>query len=198
MKKLDPRSVIIGFLVAVIGFMSLGAVNTTFDSITVGEIILKDENLLIKDMWQDDILMIAGDEFVHGVFVYNKKGDQIAVIGESDSGGGVLDITNSAGQNTIELTQTVDGGAIKLFNSTGQNTINLTQNSYKNGIVSINSNTGQNSIVVGVSKNGTGLFQMFNKHEKGVVFIGSTNEADGHITLSDRYGEAQWQASGKR
>ncbi len=30
-KKLDPRSVIIGFLVAVIGFMSLGATDSTFD-----------------------------------------------------------------------------------------------------------------------------------------------------------------------
>ena len=38
MKKLDPRSVIIGFLVAVIGWMSMGATNSTFDSITVGDI----------------------------------------------------------------------------------------------------------------------------------------------------------------
>lgn len=35
MKKLDPRSVLIGFLVAVIGFMAIGATDSTFDTITV-------------------------------------------------------------------------------------------------------------------------------------------------------------------
>ena len=48
MRKLDPRSVIIGFLLAVIGFMSIGATDKTakFDTIEVNKIFIRDGGLI--------------------------------------------------------------------------------------------------------------------------------------------------------
>ena len=48
MKKLDPRSVIIGFLVAVIGFMSIGATSPDghFKTLTVNDINIPSEGYI--------------------------------------------------------------------------------------------------------------------------------------------------------
>jgi hypothetical protein len=176
MKRLDPRSVIIGFLIAVIGFMSMGATNNTFDSITVGEIILKNTALKIKDSKQNDILMIAGDDFTNAMFLYNKAGKDVAVIGENDNGGGLMSLCNNAGQETIALTQTTgNNGSISLYDNTGQKTIALTHTTGNIGSIGIN-----------------------NKHENNIVYLSATGEDDGHIILSDRYGEGQWVVTGKR
>ena len=175
MKRLDPRSVIIGFLVAVIGFMSLGAVNTTFDSITVGKIIMKDEILSINDKSLAQVVTVVAGEG-NSVFFSNKKGDYVTTIGQSDNGDGAIVINNKDDQETIVLSHTPDGhGRININNKDGQESIALSHSTVHNGLISVN-----------------------NKHEKNIVWISATEEGDGHIVLSDRYGEGQWGRTGKR
>ncbi len=176
MKKLDPRSVIIGFLIAVIGFMSIGATNTTFDSITVGEIILKNDDLKIKNSKQDDILLIVGYDLAHGLIMYNNAGESVALIGENDNGNGEISIYNRSGKRTSSLSHTATGdGSLNLFTKTGRESILLSHTENDNGVVAL-----------------------FNKHQKQVIYLSTTNEGDGQIVLSDRYGEGQWGVTGKR
>jgi len=125
MKKLDPRSVIIGFLVAVIGFMSIGATNTTFDSITVGEIILKDQSLLIKTSLGNDIMILSTFPGADGIMgIYNSKGIITTTIGNSPHGGGMLEVNDSDGDRSITLGQTKNKtGAIQLDNKHNKNIV---------------------------------------------------------------------------
>ncbi len=175
MKRLDPRSVIIGFLIAVIGFMSMGATNTTFDSITVGEIILKNESLVIKTPQGGKIVKLSDNE-----------------------GNGELVLGNSKGIPTIALTHTVDGdGTLQLYNSSGQMKIRLTH-SPGGGAIDIYNGSGDKSIDLGNSRFGGGLFRLYNKYNHDTVFITSNKEGDGFIQLSDRYGDGQWAMTGKR
>ena len=111
MKKLDPRSVIIGFLVAVIGFMSMGASNSTFDSITVGEIRLKNETLPIRNIQGETILGVMSGENAHGVALMNRKGGIVTLLGAEETGGGRITVFNSNNQETITLS-----GSITIFN----------------------------------------------------------------------------------
>jgi len=130
MKKLDPRSVIIGFLIAVIGFMSMGATNSTFDSITVGNIKMKTK----------------------GLNIFAPSGKPVLSLGGSESGHGLIFATSN-GNIGIDFAEYETGGVRMTF---------------------------------------------YNGHGKETVYLGKTNESDGFIILSDRYGEAQWSMTGKR
>jgi len=129
MKKLDPRSVMIGFLLAVIGFMSIGATDQT----------------------------------------------------PSDGGGGGLSLSDFPEDAT--------------FNRITVNEIRLNDM----GLLDITDKDGKRVLVIerGYFKDNTRL-ELYNKHERGVVYLSTTKEEDGHIVLSDRYGEGQWGVTGKR
>jgi len=175
MKKLDPRSVLIGFLIAVIGFMSLGATDSTFDSITVGKIILKNESLFIKTPQGGTIIKLSENEGNGELILGNSKGKATIGLTHTFEGDGVININNSFGQTAIDLTHSPGGGVIDIYNGSGDKSISLTN-----------------------SKLGGGLFMLNNRHNKNTVWITSTKEADGIIQLSDRYGDGQWVARGKR
>jgi hypothetical protein len=120
MKKIDSRSVVIGFLVAVIGFMSMGATNSTFDSITVGEIILKDESLWIVDKEKREILNIAGANDIHALLLYNTEGTPIAAMSQGDDGAGAISVFNDKRKEVVRLSVTSEiDGYIGLFDRYG-------------------------------------------------------------------------------
>ena len=176
MKKLDPRSVLIGFLVAVIGFMSLGATDSTFDSITVGEIILKNQSMIFTGNNGKPILSITSGENANALFFINAAGKIVGSIAEDDAGNGSIDLFNTEGQKTIGLTATEsNSGSIGLHNVDGQKTILITHNMANGGVI-----------------------QIYNKYQKPAVYLSTTTEDDGHIILYDRYGEGQWGMTGKR
>jgi hypothetical protein len=177
MKKLDPRSVIIGFLVAVIGFMSIGATNTTFDSITVGTITMKDEGFFLVNSQNEIVLQVMSDQS-NVIAYYNKKGKPVMFIGENDDGNGIIELDNDAGKTTVLLATDDKGrGVISVMNANGQPTVTL-------------SHIGEDA--------GVGAIKIHNKHGKEVVYLSNTVEDDGQVILSDRYGEAQWAMTGKR
>ncbi len=150
MKKLDPRSVIIGFLVAVIGFMSIGATNTTFDSITVGDINIP------KRGWINFI---------------DKKGNRIMAVTTSN-GSGVIDILNSTGQKTISLSHTIaDDGAIDLYNSSGQNTINISHTTAHGGAIGLYNNSGQETISLSHTTTHDGAISLYNSSGQNTALI---------------------------
>ena len=175
MKKLDPRSVIIGFLVAVIGFMSMGATNTTFDSITVGSIKMKDEGFFLMNAENEVVLQIMASSLTNLTAFYNKKDQPMIFIGENDNGSGLIELNNDAGKTTVLLVNDKQGkGAISVYN----------ENAEPMAILS--------------SDIGGGRLDIRNKHAQTVIKLLMTTEADGGIILSDRYGEAQWAKTGKR
>ena len=199
MKKLDPRSVIIGFLVAVIGFMSMGATNNTFDSITVGEIILKDETVHIRDKNLKPIFGINASETNNSFFFYNAESSVIAGIGQDDGGSGIISVYTNGGQETIQLYQTdEDGGIISVNNNAGQEIIQLGQTINHDGTIKVYNSAGLNTIQLGHSDSGKGIVSLFNKYQKEVVYLATTKDAEGHIILADRYGKGQWDLTGKR
>jgi len=220
MKKLDPRSVIIGFLIAVIGFMSLGATNSTFESITVGEIKMKNESLAITSPDGNRILETNAFPKMNIVAFYNKEGIATALIGNSDVGDGMFEIYNAKGQNTMMLAHNPLGngvitvnnkhgktavslsggtaGDVSIYNGEGTNTVSLSHTTGNQGVVSINNNNGENIIRLGSNLSADPAIRLTNKHQKPVAALSVTDEADGFIILSDRYGEVQWSMTGKR
>jgi len=177
MKKLDPRSVLIGFLVAVIGFMSIGATNTTFESITVGEIILKNDALIFRgDTRQEPVLLLSAEKKFHGLFFINARGIITTKISEDDDGDGLIEVLNNKGQKIIKLKESRRGnGAIEVYNNKGQKIINITHSQASNGLINV-----------------------YNRHQKSVVDLGTTGDDEGQIVLSDRYGEGQWGMTGEK
>jgi len=144
MKKLDPRSVIIGFLVAVIGFMSIGATDSTFDSITVGEIKMKNETLPIRDMQGETVVGIAGSGLVRGLIVMDRKGEMNAIIGTSEN-----------------------GGRISIYNAIEQPSITLFCSDDYSGVLSINNKWGVNIAHVTATPEGDGYIILSDKHGEG-------------------------------
>jgi hypothetical protein len=197
MKKLDPRSVIIGFLVAVIGFMSMGATNSTFESITVGEIKMKDGNLKISNSFGTPVLFVTGADDFNGVTFFTSAGKIGATIGQTDDGYGLISTYNANGTPATTLSGGMTGD-VRIYNSEGTNTVSLSHSTGNQGVVSVNNNNGDNIIRLGGNLSGDASIILFNKHQKRVTGLGVTDEADGFILLSDRYGEAQWNMVGKR
>ena len=176
MKRLDPRSVIIGFLVAVIGFLLIGAKVSHFDTIRVNEIILNDKGLTIRDELLNPILMIGQDAGGNGLLrLTNKDGVGVVVLNQSKEMDGSIKLNTSEGRNRISLGLTKgNSGSLRLYNYEDQETISLSHFEKK------------------------GIIQIENEHQKRVVYLASTSENDGHIILSDRYGDSQWSVTGKR
>ena len=217
MKKLDPRSVIIGFLIAVIGFMSLGATDSTFDSITVGDIKLKNSMLKLIDTSGEDILTLEARPNYHGMYFHNSDGMPVSSLTQTDEGNGLFWINNKAGEITVELS---GGGSISINGDDGQATIRLGQSVSgsgtialknkegnevivlgtinDNGAIEIKNKAGENTISAKHSTVGDGVLMLNNKHGKGIVYITATEEQDGQIALADRYGKIQSGMTGKR
>ncbi len=150
MKKLDPRSVLIGFLVAVIGFMSLGAVNTTFDSITVGEIKMKNNVLDIRSPNGRMVMTLTGNPIYHGAIYWSSQGGKVlSQIGQSDNGGGSLSIHNRAGDETVLLGNsqpTADdngGGRISILSSHKETIVQVGETIEQDGYVALSDRYGE-------------------------------------------------------
>ena len=112
MKKLDPRSVIIGFLVAVIGFMSLGATNSTFDSITVGNIKMQTKGLNIFTPSGRAILSLGGSENGHILRFNTSNGSLGFDLAEIDVGGVRMTFYNGHGTESVYLGQTSESDGL--------------------------------------------------------------------------------------
>ena len=181
MKKLDPRSVLIGFLVAVIGFMSLGATNTTFDSITVGEIIMKND-ILKFSRWEDNniikmsVLELVNTDSVNALIFFGSKGNLLSSLGETDDG----------------------SGSVHIFNNKSQETMLFENDDKGNGMIKINDSKGNPTVFIANSIEDRGIITLSNKYQNITVYIASNNEDDGMILLADKYGDGQWGMSGKR
>jgi len=142
MKKLDPRSVTIGFLIAVIGFMSMGATNTTFDSITVGEIKMKSEKLAVRDLAGKTVLGITAGGPYRGLIVMDRIGNTNAIIGTSEESGGRITVYNAIKQTSISLYSTEN----------------------QNGALTINNKWGENIFAVSATPEGEGYISLSDKH----------------------------------
>lgn len=159
MKKLDSKSVIIGFLVAVIGFMSMGATSTDghFKTLTVNDILMPSEGY---------------------IRVLGLEGNMLMAISQNEVNDGTLLLYNRVGQNTIRLSHTPNGdGVIDLLNGEGQKTITLTHTE---------------------DGTGDGILSIFNKYQKGAIYLGTTMTGEGLITVSDKSGVGQSGLIGKR
>ncbi len=223
MKKLDPRSVLIGFLVAVIGFMSMGAKNTTFDSITVGNIVMKEESLFLWNAEKKPVIAFMASAHTNVTAFYNTKEQPMIYLAENESGNGIIQLDNNAGKTTVLLandlngrgviavngasghntvtighTEIDGGGAISVKNANGQATVSLMNDSKGNGDIRLSNNLGHETISIDHVGEDAGAIKIYNKHGKQVVYMSSTLEDDGNMILSDRYGEGQWSLTGKR
>ncbi len=159
MKRLDPRSVIIGFLVAVIGGLSIGATSTVghFKSLTVNDIMMPPEGY---------------------IRVLGMEGNMIMAISQNELNDGTLLLYNRTGQNTIRLSHTPNGdGVFDLFNVDGRKTISATH---------MDDGTGDGGISI------------FNKNQKGAVYLGTTKTGEGTIIVSDMNGVGQAGLIGRR
>jgi len=103
MKKLDPRSVIIGLLLGIISVMSIGATSTTFDTITVGDIRMKNSELNIIN--RKGIRAVNIDPYSEGTFVsiYKKNGKPDVVLGSCGNGSGTAVFYNSRQKEIVSI-----------------------------------------------------------------------------------------------
>ena len=177
MKKLDPRSVIIGFLLAVISLMSLGNTNSTFDSITVREIRIAGETLTIKradmdsDKWGYPNVHLQGSLSVTPI----KDNSESKLILDP-----ILGITSRSSTGTTMI----NGFQIVQRNEHWTAKLSPYQLKFEGPF--------------GSAKFSSASLELSNTHAKPIVLISANDEDDGLIILSDRYGENQWGMTGKR
>jgi hypothetical protein len=121
MRKLDPRSVIIGFLLAVISLMSIGAKNTTFDTITVGNIKMKNSEINI--LGRDGVRRVKFIDGFSGALMslHRDNGNPVVYIGDDGNGSGTALFLNNRMKTivTIANPQDTNDGNILLHNSNG-------------------------------------------------------------------------------
>ena len=159
MKKVDPKSVIIGFLISVIGVLSIGAASTEghFKTLTVNDILMPSEGYIrVLGMERNMIMSISQNELNDGtLLLYNRAGQNTIRLSHTPNGDGVIDLFNEAGRKTISATHTDDG-------------------------------------------TGDGGISIFNKNNKGAVYLGTTETGEGMIILSDKNGVGQAGLIGRR
>jgi len=174
MKKLDPRSVIIGFLVAVIGFMSMGATSAdgNFETLTVQNLNLSEKGYLT---------------------ISDNVGKVFMAISNSGRGG-VVQMYNLDGETIYKLADMGDrGGMLSLLQEDGKSSMTLGNNA----LVIYGKDTGQPGLIADAMA-GEGSLTTINKFNKQTVSIGNGSNDDGLILVYDKLGQATWVKSGKK
>ena len=115
-----------------------------------------------------------GDIVVNSINVLDENGNSVVWL-NADEEGGMIGVRNTDGKTVIGLGGAEDGGMLLISNSDGKTVAGL-----------------------GVDGAGGGALKTFNTHNKGVGYFGSSEDGDGVVVLSDRYGDAGWAVSGKQ
>jgi hypothetical protein len=174
MKKLDPRSVIIGFLVAVIGFMSMGATSAdgNFETLTVQNLNLSDKGYLtISDNVGKVFMAISHDNQGGIVQMYNFEGETIYKLADMGEKGGFLALYEQNGKKSVRV---------------GDHAMVV----YEKG-------SGQPRLIAD-ALNGYGKLSIINKFNKPSVIVGNGPNDDGLISLYDNEGQGTWRKSGRK
>jgi len=165
MKRLDPRSVMIGFLIAVIGLMSIAATPTDgkYETLTVKKLKLFDDK---------------------GLVVYSSNNKPIMGIYYNEGGG--IEIYNDYNIATIQLKNFGDAGMVGLLNAQGKTTALAGESG-----ISLHNEKGEARMTLSANSGG-GKMTMLNKHEKTMMYLGAGPDDNCFLSLHDKDGQAQW------
>ena len=109
-----------------------------------------------------------------------------------------LRVKDDEGRTMVLLSSFKLGGAIDIWNKDNEIVASLTNSDNSGGIVKTYNADDKMTSYLGTGKGGIGFLETFNGAGVRTGYFGTNNEKDGMITLSDRYGDIGWSASGKK
>jgi hypothetical protein len=114
MKHLDPKSLLIGILLSAVGFLSMGASNNKFKSLST------------QELW-----------------ITSEKGKPLMILRGDESGNGSLAVLNKEGSQTIDINHYTDGEPkITLHQKKMTISVELGQDEFGNGRILLVRNDG--------------------------------------------------------
>jgi hypothetical protein len=148
MRKLDPRSVMIGFLLAVIGFMSIGATGHTpsggekYNPAEDDRFIFKNdlENKRFNRLTVFEIVVPMG-----GLNFIDQAGDTIAILGSGLQKPRALTLFNESNTPMIHIGARgwdYDKGVISLSNTHGEEIVYMGETDEQDGILALKDRYG--------------------------------------------------------
>jgi hypothetical protein len=201
MKTIDAKSMLIGFLLCAVGFLTMGQTSGNLGHIEVNSITIKDNNGTDYSGWKENV---GG-----WIKIYNSDGKQIMFAGSSYNDGSIK-IFNKHELEAVDIGKMAGGGYIKTYNNDGKRTMYAGTNSgntNENGTISGNlyglietyNNDGKKTMYAGgqYPEGDNGTVKTFNKFENISTVLGH-NDGDGVLNLFDRYGDYGWGRSGKK
>ncbi len=197
MKTIDNKSLLIGVLLTIIFFITIGSQNNNGN---FNEIIAK--KLRIVDKNGETVIIGVGDEMFGGSLLTFMNGEI-----SSSIGAGQIQAWNKDGKNSATLgTQDSGNGFIKLYNSEEENILHISNNdsasfmimgkigistSEKGGMINIWGKEGGPLVSI-TANEGIGTFVTRNKFSEETVYIGTNKYDEGMIGLYDKYGDTFW------
>ncbi len=168
MKRLDPRSVIIGFLLAVIGLLSMGATdrNGRFDILEANNIIIRERgNILFRPVEANDTTITALN--IDGLQIVT-PGEHITIGRVGDDPHNIISISSTDYRTTL-----YSAGVVVEVEKEGET-------------------VGPSTTVSAES------FNVMSEHGATLATLGQSISGHGGISLYDKYGEPGWGMTGKR
>ena len=193
MKKIDPKSVIIGILGTLLIFATMGATN---DSKNLGDIVVN--SVTVVDEKGQEVGSLKS--FLNsGLLSLSQAGKKPMVLIMCEIEGGTLRTFNTDFKEIVALTVGKDnGGHLKTYNAEGKQTGYFGTNAVGGGHLKTYNAEGKETVALGTGKGGGGVLKTYNRHGKEVGYFGTNKDNDGMILLYDRYGDPGWGKTGKK
>jgi hypothetical protein len=181
MRKIDPRSVMIGFLLAVIGMLSIGATDKMghFDILEANNIIIKSGGIIGFEQVDGKLTTLNID----GLFLRDKNSSQSLVVERSKEGWPRLGLVDS------DMITHITPGGIDV------RTRDQDKPRTTSGLFEIKDNfpTKKDKTIIA-----PGLILIENKRGNTVASLGFTRSGHGALELNDGDGNTGWSKTGKR
>ncbi len=139
------------------------------DNKVESQVIIQEEirakSISIMNNAGQEVVSLCTIEDGGAIFVANKAGTPVTIIGINKDGSGLMGITNKAGTSGVSMKVDEDGGRVGITNKDGTSVAYMSANKYDGGEISIANKNGTFVAFMGAPED-DGIIGVLNKHGK--------------------------------